>query len=153
MNLEAGPVEIQRSFAQISAAFAAILAGLALALAGVGIYGVMSYLVSQQMKEIGVRIALGARASDVLFSVVVRGLRPVFYGIVLGIACAAGLSAYLHSILTVPGASDMLYGVPFYDPVTFIGLSLFVLAAAAVASTIPARRALTVDPMIALRYE
>ncbi len=153
MNLEAGPVEIQRSFAQISAGFAAILAGLALALAGVGIYGVMSYLVSQQMKEIGVRIALGARASDVLSSVVVRGLRPVFYGIVLGIAGAAALSAYLHSILTVPGASDMLYGVPFYDPVTFIGLSLFVLAAAAVASTIPARRALTVDPMIALRYE
>jgi predicted permease len=153
MNLEAGPVQIQRSFAQISAGFAAILAGLALALAGVGIYGVMSYLVSQQMKEIGVRIALGARAKDVLFSVVVRGLRPVFYGIILGIAGAAGLSAYLHSMLTIPGATDMLYGVPFYDPVTFIGLSLFVLAAAAIASTIPARRALTVDPMIALRYE
>lgn len=153
MNLEAGPVQFQRSFAQISAGFAAVLAGLALALAGVGIYGVMSYLVSQQMKEIGVRVALGATARDVLLSVVVRGLRPVFCGIVLGIAGAAGLSAYLHSILALPGASDMLYGVPFYDPATFLGLSLFLLALAGIASVIPARRALNVDPMIALRYE
>jgi predicted permease len=153
MNLEAGPVEIQRSFAQISAGFAAILAGLALVLAGVGIYGVMSYLVSQQVKEIGIRVALGARANDVLRSVVVRGLRPVFCGIVLGIASAAGLSAFLHSTLAFPGASDVLYGIPFYDPVTFVGLSLFLLVAAAVASSIPARRALRVDPMIALRYE
>jgi len=153
MNLETGPVQLQRSFAQISAGFAAILAGLALALAGVGIYGVMSYLVSQQMKEIGVRVALGATARDVLLSVVVRGLRPVFFGIVLGIAGAAGLSAYLHSILALPGASDVLYGVPFYDPATFLGLSLFLLALAGIASAIPARRALNVDPMIALRYE
>ncbi len=153
MNLEAGPVQFQRSFAQISAGFAAILALLALALAGVGIYGVMSYMVSQQIKEIGVRVALGATASDVLFSVVVPGLRPVFYGIVLGIAGAAGLSAYLHSILALPGASDVLYGVPFYDPATFLGLSAFLLIIAAIASSIPARRALTVDPMVALRYE
>ena len=153
MNLETGPVQLQRSFAQISAAFAAILAVLALALAGVGIYGVMSYMVSQQIKEIGVRVALGATAREVLFSVVVRGLRPVFCGIVLGIAAAAGLSAYLHSILALPGASDVLYGVPFYDPATFLGLSAFLLILAAIASTIPARRALNVDPMVALRYE
>ena len=126
---------------------------LALTLAGVGIYGVMSYLVSQQVKEIGIRVAIGARARDILFAVVVRGLRPVFYGIVLGIAGAAGISAFLHSTLSIPGAADMLYGVPFYDPPTFLGLSLFLLIAAAVASLIPARRALNVDPMIALRYE
>ena len=126
---------------------------LALTLAGVGIYGVMSYLVSQQVKEIGIRLAIGARASDILFAVVVRGLRPVFYGIVLGIAGAAGISAFLHSTFSIPGAADLLYGVPFYDPPTFLGLSLFLLIAAAVASTIPARRALKVDPMIALRYE
>jgi predicted permease len=153
MNLEEGPVEIQRSFAQISALFAAILAVLAVALAGVGIYGVMSYLVSQQVKEIGIRVALGARANDVLIVVVLRGLRPVLSGVALGIAGAAALSAYLHSILAVPGASDMLYGVPFYDPVTFVGLSLFLVVVAAAASTIPTRRALSVDPMIALRYE
>jgi len=153
MNLETGPVQIQRSFAQISATCAAILAVLALALAGVGIYGVMSYLMSQQMKEIGIRVALGAKAGDVLFAVVVRGLRPVFFGVVLGIGGAAGLSAYLHSILAIPGASDMLYGIPFYDPVTFVGLSTFLMIVAGAASVIPARRALNVDPMIALRYE
>lgn len=113
----------------------------------------MSYLVSQRVKEIGVRVALGASAADVLLSIVVRGLRPVFCGVVLGIAGAAGLSAYLHSILVLPGASDMLYGVPFYDPSTFLGLSLFLVIVAAIASVIPARRALNVDPMIALRYE
>ncbi len=153
MNLEAGPVQIQRYFTQISAGFAAILAVLALTLAGVGIYGVMSYLVSHQQKQIVIPVAIGARARDILFAVVVRGLRPVFYGIVLGIAGAAGISAFLHSTLSIPGAADMLYGVPFYDPPTFLGLSLFLLIAAAVASLIPARRALNVDPMIALRYE
>ena len=153
MNLEAGPVQMQRSFAQISALFATILAALALALAGVGIYGVMSYLVSRSVKEIGVRVALGAKAGDVLFSVVVRGLRPVFYGLALGVAGAAALSALLHSTLALPGSPDFFYGVPFYDPATFLGLSAFLIVVAAIASAIPARRALRVDPMIALRYE
>ncbi len=153
MNLEAGPVQMLRSFAQISALFAAILAALALALAGVGIYGVMSYLVSRSVKEIGVRVALGAKAGDVLLSVVVRGLRPVFFGLALGVAGAAALSALLHSTLTLPGSSDFFYGVPFYDPATFLGLSLFLVVVAATASAIPARRALKVDPMVALRYE
>ncbi len=153
MNLEAGPVQIQRSFAQISALFASILAALALALAGVGIYGVMSYLVSQRVKEIGVRVALGAKAGDVLFSVIVRGLRPVFCGLVLGVAGAAGLSALLHSTLALPGSADFFYGVSFYDPATFLGLSAFLIVVAAIASAIPARCALKVDPMIALRYE
>jgi predicted permease len=153
MNLEAGPVQLSRSFAQISALFAAILAALAMALAGVGIYGVMSYLVSRSVKEIGVRVALGARAGDVLFSVIVRGLRPVFCGLVLGVAGAAALSALLHATLALPGSSDFFYGVPFYDPATFLGLSAFLIVVAAIASAIPARRALNVDPMIALRYE
>jgi predicted permease len=153
LNLETGLVAIQRSLAQISAMFAAILAALAIALAGVGIYGVMSYLVSQRVKEIGVRVALGATARDVLIPVVLRGLRPVFCGLILGVAGAAGLSAFLHSTLVLPGSSDFFYGVPFYDPATFLGLSLFLVIVAAAASAIPARRALSVDPMIALRYE
>jgi ABC-type antimicrobial peptide transport system permease subunit len=146
-------VQLQRSFAQISAMFAGILAALALALAGVGIYGVMSYLVTQRVKEIGVRVALGATARDVLIPVVLRGLRPVFCGLILGVGGAAGLSAFLHSTLALPGSSDFFYGVPFYDPATFLGLSLFLVIIAAAASAIPARRALSVDPMIALRYE
>jgi ABC-type antimicrobial peptide transport system permease subunit len=153
MNLEAGPVQLSRSFAQISALFAAILAALALALAGVGIYGVMSYLVSRSVKEIGVRVALGARAGNVLLAVIVRGLRPVFCGLVLGVAGAAALSALLHATLALPGSSDFFYGVPFYDPATFLGLSAFLIVVATIASAIPARRALGVDPMVALRYE
>jgi predicted permease len=153
LNLDSGLVELHRSFARISALFSAALAALALALAGAGIYGVMAYLVSQRTKEIGVRIALGARAEDVLLSVVVRGLRPVFTGLALGIAAAAALSALAHSTLVWPEASDFLYGVPFYDPATFLALPLFVLIIAALASAHPARRALRVDPTIALRYE
>lgn len=106
LNLESGLVELQRSFARISATFALVLAVLAVTLAGVGIYGVMAYLVSQRVKEIGVRVALGATARDVLLPVVVGGLRPVLIGLVLGIAGAAALSAALHSILTLPGSPD-----------------------------------------------
>jgi predicted permease len=153
LNLEEGPVRLQRSFAQVSAMFAAILAALALALAAVGIYGVMSFVVSQQVKEIGIRMALGAKGREVLFAVVAQGLRPVICGVLFGIGGAAALSAYLHSILALPGASDLLYGVPFYDPVSFVGLSMFLVIIAGAASMIPARRALSVDPMIALRYE
>jgi predicted permease len=153
LNLADGPEMLQRSFTQVSAMFAAILAALALSLAGVGIYGVMSYVVAQRVKEIGVRVALGATARDVLIPVVLRGLRPVFCGLGLGIAGAAGLSALLHSTLVLPGSSDFFYGVPFYDPATFLGLSVFLIVVAAIASAVPARRALSVDPMIALRYE
>jgi putative ABC transport system permease protein len=83
----------------------------------------------------------------------VRGLRPVFTGLALGIAAAAALSALAHSTLVWPEASDFLYGVPFYDPATFLALPLFVLIIAALASAHPARRALRVDPTTALRYE
>ncbi len=153
LNLESGLVELQRSFARISAMFALVLAVLAVTLAGVGIYGVMAYVVSQRVKEIGVRVALGATARDVLMPVVLGGLRPVFAGLVLGIVGAAGLSAALHSMLMLPGSPDFFYGVPFYDPLTFIGLSLSLIAIAAAASFFPARRALGVDPMVTLRYE
>ena len=77
----------------------------------------------------------------------------VFVGIVLGMGGAAGLSAVLHATLKFPGSIDFLYGVSFYDPATFAGLSVFVLGLAAVASALPARRAARVDPTVALRYE
>jgi ABC-type antimicrobial peptide transport system permease subunit len=72
---------------------------------------------------------------------------------IAGLLCGAALSAILHSTLVSPGASDLLYGVRFYDPLTFLGLSAFLAGVATAASVIPARRALKVDPMIALRYE
>jgi putative ABC transport system permease protein len=152
-SVEEGPLWLQRLAAQAMAAVVLTLAGLAMLLAGVGIYGVMAYLVSQRTREIGIRMALGAAARDVVREVVLTGLRPVFVGIAVGIAAAAALSAVLHSTLRFPGSSDFLYGVSFYDPATFVGLSGFLLAVAAMASAIPARRATRVNPLEALRYE
>ena len=153
ISIEAGPLWFQKVQAQACAGFAAVLAALALLLAGVGIYGVMVYLVSQRTREIGIRMALGAAAGDVVREVVLGGLRPVFVGMAVGIGTAAAASALLHSTLSFPGSADLLYGVNFYDPATFLGLSGFLLAVAALASAVPARRAVKVDPMVALRYE
>jgi putative ABC transport system permease protein len=98
-------------------------------------------------------MALGANSRAVLKNVILQGLRPVFAGLILGLAAAAGLSSVLHWALVFPETWDLLYGVPFYDPVTFAGMICFVLGIAALASAVPARRALSVDAMTALRYE
>lgn len=148
-----GPLWLQQTQSQTMAAGASILAGLALLLAGAGIYGVMAYLVAQRTHEIGVRMALGAGAGRVVREILAGGLRPVVGGLVVGILAAAGISTLLHSTLQFPGSGDFLYGVSAYDPVTFVGLSVLVLALAALASVIPARRAARVDPLTALRYE
>jgi predicted permease len=153
VSIEAGPLWFQKMQVRACTGFAAVLAALALLLAGVGIYGVMVYLVSQRTREIGIRMALGAAAGDVVREVVLDGLRPVFVGMAVGIAAAAAASALLHSTLSFPGSADLLYGVTFYDPATFLCLSGFLLAVAALASSFPARRAVNVDPMVALRYE
>ncbi len=146
-----GPMLREKSQARILAVFAAVLASLALLLAAVGIYGVMSYLVAQRTREIGVRMALGASAAGVLRGVVLRNQKPVFAGLALGILGAAAFSTLLHATLILPGSTDPLYGVPFYDPATFFGLTLFLLTVAAAAGAVPARRAVRIDPMAALR--
>jgi putative ABC transport system permease protein len=153
INLERVPLRIQRLMSQLSAAFALTLAGMALLLAAVGIYGVMNYLVSQRIKEIGVRMALGADARGVAWLVVRQGLRPVLFGSSVGMLAGAALSAVLRSQLQFPAAPDMLYGVSAFDPLTYGGLAAFLAVVAIVASWVPARRAARVDPMIALRYE
>jgi predicted permease len=153
MNLEDARVWFQR-FAAGAAALATVsLAVLALLLAGVGIYGVTAFLVSQRTREIGIRMALGAAAGDVIRQVLADGLRPVLAGMVAGIAGAAAISAVLHATLRFPGSMDFLYGVSFYDPITFISLSAFVVGVAALACAGPARRAARVDPAVALRWE
>jgi macrolide transport system ATP-binding/permease protein len=152
-NAETMLVHPQRTLARVMAMFALGLALLAVALAGVGIYGVMAYVVSQRTKEIGVQMALGARAGDVLRSVALWGLRPVVAGMVVGLACGAAVSAVLHSTLSFPGSSDFLYGVRFYDPWTFAGITVFLMGISLVASLAPALRAVRVDPIVALRYE
>ena len=153
VNLDESVVRPQRELSQTFAMLAAVLAALALILAGVGIYGVIAFLVSQRTREIGVRMALGATSWDVWNNIVVTGMRPVFSGMALGLIAAAGLSALLHQTLIYPGSADFLYGVPFYDPATFVSLVCFVLGIAALSSAAPARRALHIDPMVALRYE
>jgi putative ABC transport system permease protein len=152
-NVETMLVHPQRTLARVMASFAAVLAFLALSLAGVGIYGVMAYLVSQRTHEIGIQMALGAQSGDVLRSVALWGLKPVVAGMVIGLGCGAAVSALLHSTLSFPGAADFIYGVRFYDPWTFAGISCFLVVVSMVASLVPALRAVRVDPMVALRYE
>ena len=117
---------------------------IALALASIGVYGVLSYSVSQRTQEIGVRVALGADRSHVLRLVVGQGLKLAAAGIVLGAAAAFGVTPVIKSIL---------YDVAPSDPVSFIGMATFLVVVALAASYVPARRALAVDPIVALRNE
>jgi ABC-type antimicrobial peptide transport system permease subunit len=133
-NVETMLINARRSMARAPAIFAAVLALLALSLAGVGIYGVMAYVVSQRTQEIGVRMALGATPGRVLNSVAQQGLWPVASGMIVGVACGGGMSWILHSTLASPESSDFLYGVPYYDPWTFVGLSCFLAVIALLAT-------------------
>jgi predicted lysophospholipase L1 biosynthesis ABC-type transport system permease subunit len=150
VSLEEGPVALQRGFFRVLASFAGTLALLSLTLAGVGIYGVMAFLVSQRTREIGIRMALGATPSLVIKSVVIQGLRPVFVGMLAGLAAAAWVTKLEWAADVAPGAG--LYSRTFSDPALYGELAL-VLAIALLASIVPARRALRVDPMEALRHE
>jgi predicted permease len=122
-------------------------ASLALILASVGIYGVISYSISQRTQEMGIRMALGAYKRDVLWMVIGHGLRLVLIGLAVGIGSAFAITRALS------GFSHLLYGVKQDDPLSFMVVSLGLTVVAAVASYIPARRATKVDPMVALRYE
>jgi putative ABC transport system permease protein len=113
-------------------------------LAGIGVYGVLSFSVSQRTQEMGVRIALGAQRADVLRLVVRQGVTLAMIGVLVGIAGAFGITRVIASLL---------YNVTPTDPISFGGVAIFLTVIAFLASYLPARRAMTVDPIVALRNE
>jgi predicted permease len=129
---------------RFSAVLVGIFAALALLLAAIGIYGVMSYTVSQRTQEIGVRMALGAQLTNVRAMILGQTLKLALIGVGLGLAGAFVLARFLASLL---------FGIGTYDPVTFLGVAFLQITVALAASYVPARRAMRVDPIVALRHE
>src|SRR5262249_32606162 len=146
--IELGTLREHLAFALLPARLIGVLLGvfgmLALALALIGLSGLIAYSVSQRTREIGIRVALGAQARDVLRLVVGEGLILTLIGMAVGLIAAVVLTRFL---------SDLLYGVSATDPLTFIVISLLLTFVALLACWIPARRASKVDPMVALRCE
>ena len=131
-------------FSQVGATLSSTLGLLALFLAAVGIYGVMSYSVTQRTREMGIRMALGANRTDVLKLVAGQGLRLTLLGLTMG---------WVMSLAVTRMIAGMIYGVALYDPMTLASVSIMLTAVAILSCYVPAHRATKVDPMVALRYE
>jgi len=139
-NVVAESVE-QRKFAML---LISIFAAVALLLSAVGLYAVMSNLVAQRTREIGIRVALGARGIDVIILVARQGILLTLIGVALGLLGSFALTRTIQSLL---------FGVSVTEPLVFIAVPLLLMGVALAACLVPARRATRVDPMVALRYE
>ena len=137
-------IELSMFNAQIGVWLVSAFGFLALLLAGVGVYGVISYSVSQRTHEIGIRMALGARPGDALNMIVRQGIVLSLVGLSIGLAASVGVTRLM---------STFLFGVSAVDPVVFVSISLLLAAVAVGASVIPARRATNFDPVLALRFD
>jgi ABC-type lipoprotein release transport system permease subunit len=129
---------------RLSMILLAAFATLALALSCIGMYGVLSYLAGERTREIGVRMALGAQRRDIRRLILSQGVKMALAGVALGIFLALGLTHLM---------SSQLFGITAHDPLTFAGVALVLLVVALAACYLPARRAMGVDPMVALRHE
>jgi putative ABC transport system permease protein len=129
---------------QFAASLLIIFAAVALSLAAVGLYGVMSYAVSQRTREIGIRMALGARRSDVMMMVIGQGIKFAGAGILIGLSGALALTRFMETLV---------FGVSATDPLTYVTIVSLLTVVALLACWIPARRATKVDPLLALRCE
>ena len=153
LTMEDGPVALQRLMAQLPAWLALGLALAGLLLSSVGVYGLVSHIVARRTREIGVHLAIGARPVDVMRLVIVKTLRPVVWGAVVGTAGALSLSLLLHSLITAPDIPDLTFGAGAFHPAVFIGVFAVLITVVAAACVLPARRAARLDPTIALRIE
>jgi ABC-type antimicrobial peptide transport system permease subunit len=137
-------LDVWRTPPKMVGTLAGSLGGLGLLLACIGVYGVVSYGVSRRVREIGIRMTLGADAREVKRLILRQAMRPVMIGALIGIAGCAAVSQILK---------NLLFGVSTHDPLAFVGVPAVLLFVAVAASYIPARRATRVDPMVVLRYE
>jgi len=146
-------MRVQRLFAKVPADFALLLGGLALALAAIGIYGMVSFLVVRRTREIGVRLALGARPADVVALVLRQNLPAVVWGAGFGLLGAIAVSVLLARLVLSAEMPDFTYGAGAFPVVPYAGALSVLLLVLALAAWLPARRAAKVDPMVALRAE
>jgi len=137
-------LDFWRKLSRIAASVSASLGVLALLIASIGVYGVVSYVVSRRFREVGIRMVLGATARQVQRMILAQTLRPVAIGMFVGIAGAAAVSRILQVVL---------FGISAFDPIAFIAAPLFLLGVASAASLAPTRQAMRGDPISALRYE
>jgi len=137
-------LEIWRAPSRIVAALSGALGALALLLCSIGVYGMVSYSISRSVREIGIRMALGADGAKVMRHLLWQAMRPVLIGGIVGVVLSAAVSGVL---------SSMMFGLGTHDPIAFISVPIFLLSVAFVATFIPGRRAMQVDPMVALRCD